>query len=162
MCNANHTDLLLHHHHHDHDHDQRWYSTTGGDARRSRARVRGGVFFRSTWAQPNHACQVDPPTSRGHSGGQTDLLDECGCLRQGRAEEHTGRRPPTTSGRSAPPARRIFRGFTRSRATPTAPRTPPGPEKDRSPRGRSPRRGEGPSGPCVLPIDLPKTTTLVK
>ncbi|MFD1045787.1 hypothetical protein ACFQ1S_09550, partial [Kibdelosporangium lantanae] len=51
-------------------------------------------FFRSTWAQPNHACQVDPPTKSPNDGGPTDLLDECGCLRQVVRENTPGPKGP--------------------------------------------------------------------
>src|SRR4051812_25445222 len=159
MCNANHTDLLLHHHHH--DHDQRWYSTTGGDARRSRAWVRGGVFFRSTWAQPNRACQVDPSTERGHGGGGTDLLDECGCLRQVERKNTRAEGPPPLLG-DLP--RRRGESFGASRGLVR----PPPPDAHHQALKKIARREADLPGEVralrarVLPIDLSKTTTLIK
>ncbi|GAB3870894.1 hypothetical protein GCM10029964_006230 [Kibdelosporangium lantanae] len=73
----------------------------------SRAWVRCGVFFRSTWAQPNHACQVDPPTASPNDGGPTDLLDECGCLRQV-DRENTRARRALPFWEICPPARQSF------------------------------------------------------
>ncbi|MFD1051936.1 hypothetical protein ACFQ1S_43430, partial [Kibdelosporangium lantanae] len=36
------------------------------------------MFFRSTWAQPNRACQVDPPTASPNDGGPRVIGEDWG------------------------------------------------------------------------------------